>query len=365
MSAEFMRAALRLARRGLGRTAPNPPVGAVVVRKGVVVGRGFHAAAGGPHAEVVALRHAGVRARGADIYVTLEPCAHQGRTPPCTAAIIDAGIARVIYAVLDPDPRVAGKGDARLSQAGIVTRSGLLADRAERLYEAYFKHRTTGRPFGVLKLACTLDGKVTGGGGESEWVTGERARAHVHRLRDTTDAVVVGVGTVLADDPRLTTRRRGGRDALRVVTDSRARTPTGANVVSEPSDAGCLIATTEAAPRPRLEALRGAGAEVAILPSCEGRVDLRALWQLLGRRGCLSAMVEGGPELAASAIAAGVIDKLLLFVAPKIIGGNEALPVIGGASVRRLADARALDFRTVRRFGPDLLIEAYPCSPGS
>jgi diaminohydroxyphosphoribosylaminopyrimidine deaminase/5-amino-6-(5-phosphoribosylamino)uracil reductase len=365
MSAAFMRAALRLARRGLGRTAPNPPVGAVVVRQGAVVGQGFHAAAGGPHAEVVALREAGARARGADIYVTLEPCAHQGRTPPCTTAIIDAGISRVFYAVADPDAKVAGRGDARLRQAGIVTQPGLLADQAATLYEAYFKHRKTGRPFGVLKLACTLDGKVAVGAGESEWITGERARAHVHRLRDTNDAVVVGVGTVLADNPRLTTRRRGGRDALRVVADSCARTPADANVVSETSDAGCLIATTKTAPRRRLEALRRAGAEVAILPSCGGRVDLQALWRLLGRRGCLSAMVEGGPELAASAMAAGVIDKLLLFVAPKIVGGNEALPVVGGPGVRRVGDARTLDIRTVRRFGPDLLIEAYPCSPDS
>ncbi len=362
MSAEFMRAALRLAKRGVGRTAPNPPVGAVVVRDGVVVGRGFHAAAGEPHAEVAALRDAGPRALGADLYVTLEPCTHQGRTPPCTEAIIDAGIGRLVYAVTDPDPKVAGKGEARLRQAGIATQRGLLADRAARLYEAYFKHRRTGRPFGVLKLACTLDGKVATGAGESKWITGERALAHVHRLRDTNDAVVVGVGTVLADNPRLTTRRRGGRDALRVVADSRGRTPPEANVVSEMSDAGCLVAATKAAPANRLEALRGAGAEVAVLPSREGRVDLQALWELLGQRGCLSVMVEGGPELAAAAMAAGVIDKLLLFVAPKIIGGNEARPLFGGRGARRLGDAQQVDIRRVRRFGPDLLIEAYPCS---
>lgn len=364
MPAEFMRAALRLARRGLGRTAPNPPVGAVVVRDGEIVGRGFHAAAGEPHAEVVALGDAGPRARGADLYVTLEPCVHRGRTPPCTEAIIEAGIKRVVYAVTDPDPKVAGKGDARLRQAGIVTERGLLAQRVGTLYEAYSTHRRTGRPFGLLKLACTLDGKVATGDGESRWITGERARAHVHRLRDTNDAVVVGIGTVLADDPRLTTRRRGGRDALRVVADSQARTPPGAKVVSASSDAECLIAVTKAAPSARVEALRRAGAEVAVLPSRRGRVHLEALWQLLGERGCLSAMVEGGPELAASAMAAGVIDKLVLFFAPKIIGGNEARPLFGGRSVRRLADALGLDIRKVRRIGPDLLVEAYPCSPG-
>jgi diaminohydroxyphosphoribosylaminopyrimidine deaminase/5-amino-6-(5-phosphoribosylamino)uracil reductase len=365
MSAGFMRAALRLAKRGLGRTAPNPPVGAVVVRDGVVVGRGFHAAAGQPHAEVVALRDAGQKARGADIYVTLEPCAHRGRTPPCTDAIIDAGIRRAFYAVRDPDPKVAGRGDAKLTEAGVVTHCGLLAEQATALYEAYFKHRLTGRPLGVLKLACTLDGKVATGTGESRWITGERARTHVHRLRDTSDAVLVGVGTVLADDPRLTTRRRGGRDALRVVADSRARTPPRANVVSEESDARCLVAVTEAAPESRRQALRRVGAEVAVLPSCPQGVDLVALWRLLGKRGCLSVLVEGGPELAASAMAAGVIDKLLLFVAPKIIGGNGARPLFGGQSVQRLADAWQLDIRKVRRFGPDLLIEAYPCLPDS
>ena len=365
MAAAPMRAALRLARRGLGRTAPNPPVGAVVLKNGAIVGRGFHAAAGQPHAEVEALREAGARAAGAELYVTLEPCAHHGRTPPCTKAIVEAGIGRVIYAVGDPDPRVAGKGDAQLRRAGVTTESGLLAAAAAELYEGYFKHRRVGQPLGVLKLACTLDGKVAARNGESKWITGERARAHVHRLRDVNDAVVVGVGTVLVDDPRLTTRRRGGRDALRVIVDSRARTPSGANVVSEDSAAGCLVAATNAAPRTRVEALREAGAEVVRLPACRGRVDLTALWQLLGDRGCLSVLVEGGPELAASTMVAGVIDKLLLFVAPTIIGDNEARPLFAGRGERRLADAQQVEIRRVRRFGPDLMIEAVPCSPGS
>jgi diaminohydroxyphosphoribosylaminopyrimidine deaminase/5-amino-6-(5-phosphoribosylamino)uracil reductase len=362
MSARFMRAALRLARRGVGRTAPNPPVGAAVVKKGIVIGQGYHRAAGLPHAEVEALADAGEAARGAELYVTLEPCAHHGRTPPCTEAIVRAGVRRVVYAVGDPDPKVAGKGDAQLREAGIAVECGLLAKQAEQLYEAYCKHRLTGVPLGVLKLACTLDGKVATASGESQWITGPRARRHVHRLRNEHDAVMVGIGTVLADDPALTTRMRGGRDALRVVVDSRGRTLPTAQVVGPESAAGCLIATTGAAPQERLDALRAVGAEVVVLPSCEGRVDLPALWALLGRRGLLSVLIEGGPELAAGALQAGVIDKLLLFLAPKIVGGSEAKPVIGGEGVARLADARELDIRRVRRFGADLLIEACPCS---
>ena len=362
MSARFMRAALSLARRGVGRTAPNPPVGAVVVKAGVIIGRGYHRAAGLPHAEVEALAEAGRTATGADLYVTLEPCAHHGRTPPCTEAIVRAGIRRVVYAVGDPDPKVAGRGDAQLRDAGVTVERGLLAARAEELYEAYFKHRLTGTPFGVLKLACTLDGKVATAAGESRWITGEGARRHVHRLRNENDAVMVGVGTVLADDPQLTTRLRGGRDALRVIVDSRGRTPPVARAVAQGSRAGCLIATTDAAPPGKLDALRAAGAEVVTLPARDGRVDLAALWDMLGQRGLLSVLVEGGPELAAGAMEAGVVDKLLLFVAPRIIGGNEARAVFGGRGVERLADARRLDIRRLRRFGPDLLIEAYPCS---
>jgi diaminohydroxyphosphoribosylaminopyrimidine deaminase/5-amino-6-(5-phosphoribosylamino)uracil reductase len=362
MSASFMRAALRLARRAVGRTAPNPPVGAVVVRSGAVIGKGYHRAAGLPHAEVEALAEAGDAARGADLYVTLEPCAHHGRTPPCTDAIIRAGVRRVVYAVGDPDPKVAGRGEAQLREAGVALERGLLARQAEQLYEAYFKHRRTSMPLGVLKLACTLDGKVATASGESRWITGPRARQYAHRLRNDHDAVLVGIGTVLADDPALTTRLRGGRDALRVIVDSRGRTPTTAQAVTQESTAGCLIATTEPAPQERREALRAAGAEVVVLPSCEARVDLRALWALLGQRGLLSVLIEGGPELAAGALQAGVVDKLLLFLAPKIIGGREAKPVVGGESVARLADARELDIRRVRRLGPDLLIEACPCS---
>jgi diaminohydroxyphosphoribosylaminopyrimidine deaminase / 5-amino-6-(5-phosphoribosylamino)uracil reductase len=362
--ARFMRVALRLARRGLGRTGPNPPVGAVVVGRGEVVGRGYHAAAGLPHAEAIALQQAGKRARGADVYVTLEPCAHQGRTPPCTGALIAAGVRRVLFAVGDPDRRVSGRGERQLREAGILTEKGLLEAEATELLGPYLKHRRTGLPWGTLKLACTLDGKAATADGESQWITGELARAYVHRMRDEHEAVMVGVGTVLADDPRLTTRRRGGRDALRVIVDSHGRTPPGAHVVGEQSRAGCLIATTERAAASRLDALRRAGAEVLVLPLREGRVDLHALWRALGERGLLSVLVEGGPELASGAIEARVIDSLTLLVAPKVLLGSEALTVLGGHSIARLADALQWTIRRVRRLGPDLMIEVRRCSPG-
>jgi diaminohydroxyphosphoribosylaminopyrimidine deaminase/5-amino-6-(5-phosphoribosylamino)uracil reductase len=296
------------------------------------------------------------------VYVTLEPCAHHGRTPPCADALIEAGVRRCWFAVGDPDPRVAGQGEARLRAAGIVTHRGLLAPQVEGLCEAYFKHRRTGVPLGILKLASTLDGKVATAGGESQWISSPVSRRQVHRLRNECDAVLVGVGTVLADDPQLTTRLRGGRDALRIVVDSHCRTPCSAQVVAQESAAGCLIATTASAPPSRRKALGKAGAEVVELPASAGRVDLRALWQLLGQRGMLSVLLEGGPELAAGALAAGVVDRLLLFVAPLLIGGDQARPVLGGRSVERLADALRLAIVAVRRCGPDLLIEGRPCS---
>lgn len=363
-AALYMRAALREARRALGRTAPNPPVGAVVVKGGRIIGRGYHRGPGLPHAEVEALNAAGARARGASLYVTLEPCAHYGRTPPCTRAIVAAGIRQVVYAIADPDRKVSGRGEAELRRAGIAVHSGVGAELIGDLYAPYLKQRLTGMPYGILKLACTLDGKVAAATGESQWITGERARKHVHRLRDEHDAVMVGVGTVLADDPQLTTRLRGGRDALRVIVDSRGRTPPTARAVRSESEAPCLIAVTEAAPSAHLERLREAGAEVTVLPhSADGRVDLQALFRLLGERGLLSVLIEGGPELAAGALEAGVVDRILLFVAPKVIGGSEARSVLGGKSARTLAEARELRIRKVRRFGPDLLIEADTCLP--
>lgn len=353
--AHWMARALRLAARGRGTTRPNPMVGAVVVRNGRVVGEGWHRRPGEPHAEIHALRAAGAAARGATVYVNLEPCAHHGRTPPCADALIAAGVARVVAACVDPDPRVSGKGIAALKAAGIDVEVGVLAERACRLNEAYLKWTRTGLPFVSLKTAMSLDGKIATGSGESRWITGERARTVVHRLRARHDAVLVGVGTVLADDPQLTARLAGARQPLRVVADSRGRTPATARIM-QTGDRPPVIAVTRLAPAARRERLAKAGAEVWVVPHSRGRLRLERLAARLAGIGMQSVLLEGGGTIAASALAAGLVDRVYFFVAPKLIGGREAPTPVEGEGVRRLADAWRIAGLSVRRVGEDLMI---------
>jgi diaminohydroxyphosphoribosylaminopyrimidine deaminase/5-amino-6-(5-phosphoribosylamino)uracil reductase len=370
-----MRRALDLAARGLGRTSPNPAVGAVVVTGGRVVGEGCHQRAGEPHAEPLALAQAGAAARGATLYVTLEPCCHQGRTPPCTDAILAAGIARVVYACGDIDPRCRGRGEATLREAGVEVTRGVLEDEARRLNEAYIRHKLTGRPFVTLKLACTLDGHTATCTGDSRWISGEASRERVHRLRDRSDAIMVGVGTVLTDDPQLTARlpEGEGRHPLRVVVDALARTPADARVITGPGS--CLVAVTEAAPPADVARLREAGAEVADLPAAEGSgqpaVDLPALMDHLGARAVMSVLLEGGAALAGAMVRAGLVGKHIYFIAPRLLGGTGA-PVLAGPGVATMAEAQPLEFTSVEHLGRvgrgggdvmgDVMIEAYPCS---
>lgn len=357
-----MRRALKLAERGLGRTSPNPAVGAVVVRQGEVVAEAWHQRAGELHAERLALLQAGEGARGAELYCTLEPCCHYGRTPPCTDIIIETGVQTVWYAADDPDPRCAGKGAETLRAAGVTVHRGLLAAEAERLNEAYLRHKRTGLPFVTLKLACTLDGKVATRTGQSRWITGSEARTFVHELRDRSDAVLVGVGTVLADDPQLNVRldRAETKDPWRVVVDSHARTPAEAKVLAP--GAACVVAVTSAAATDRVRRLTAAGAEVLVLPADRGQVDLRALLAELGARGVMSVLCEGGPTLAASLVTAGLVNKYLFFYAPRLIGG-EGLSAVGQLGLDEVAQAPALRLEDVKTIGPDLLVTAYPCSP--
>lgn len=352
--------ALALAERAAGRTSPNPMVGAVVVRDGRVVGEGYHAAAGQPHAEVVALRQAGEAARGATLYVTLEPCCHYGRTPPCTREVIGAGVTRVVAAMLDPNPRVAGRGVEELRRAGVEVRVGCREEEARRLNEAFCKYITTGVPFVTYKAALSLDGKVATAGGDSRWISGEESRGLVHRLRDRYDAVMVGVGTVLADDPLLTCRLEGGRDPVRVVVDSRGRLPLNARLLHSGSRARTLVTTTAAMPgetRAALEAIPGV--EVMEVASSGGRVDPEALLRALGEREITSVLLEGGPTLAASMLAGGWVDKIMFFLAPLLVGGARAPSPLGGEGVARLGDARRLRDVRVERVGEDILVTAY------
>lgn len=358
--AAYMRQALALACRAAGRTSPNPMVGALVVKDGEVVGEGCHLCAGTPHAEVHALADAGEAARGATVYVTLEPCCHHGRTGPCADALIAAGVKKVVAAMTDPNPKVAGQGLARLRAAGVEVVEGVLAAEAARQNEAFLKWISTGLPFGIMKTAMTMDGKIATRTGQSKWITGPAARERVHRLRDYCDAILVGVGTVLADDPALTARlpESGGHNPLRVVVDSAARTPLTAQMVTD-GQAPTVIAVTDRAPAERVAALRAAGAEVLALPAGPTGVDLAALWRALGARKLTSVLVEGGAAVNAAALTANIIDKVYAFVAPKIIGGATAPGPVGGEGAAALAAAVSLEDMACEAVGEDILITAY------
>ncbi len=356
-----MKLALKLAARGAGWVSPNPMVGAVVVKDGQVVGQGYHRRAGLPHAEVEALQAAGEAARGADLYVTLEPCNHQGRTPPCTQAILKAGVERVIIATRDPNPRVTGGGVEVLTARGVKVSVGLLAAEARRLNEVWFHWVDTGRPWVIAKAACSLDGKIATVTGESQWLTGEASRTLGHRLRHWVDAIVVGIGTVLADDPQLTTRlpRGPGRDPIRIVLDSRLRLPLSSRVLHLDSEAPTWVACTSQAPAANRQALKGPGVEVLVLPPHAGKVPLPALLDLLGTRQVQSLLVEGGAETLGAFFDQGLVNQFYFFYAPKILGGRKAPGLVGGQGITHLGEAHIARNLKVRRLGTDLLVSGY------
>jgi diaminohydroxyphosphoribosylaminopyrimidine deaminase/5-amino-6-(5-phosphoribosylamino)uracil reductase len=355
----YIERAIALAERGRGIVSPNPMVGALVVdAAGRVVGQGWHEGPGRDHAEVVALREAGETARGATLYTSLEPCSHFGRTPPCTRAVIAAGISRVVAALRDPNPAVDGSGFRELGAAGIEVREGVLAEEAARQNEAFAKHVRTGLPFVVWKMAASLDGKVAARDGSSRWITGEAARADVHRLRAWSDAIVVGAGTALVDDPSLTVREPGYRGAppIRVLVDARGRVaPTGDLFDDE---APTLVATTELATADRVDAWREAGAEVVAYRSEGGLVPIGELLADLGKRDVQGVLLEGGPTLAFSAIEEGLVDTVIVYLAPRLIGGVDAPAVLGGRGFAPVANALRLRVRSFDRIGDDLRVEA-------
>jgi diaminohydroxyphosphoribosylaminopyrimidine deaminase/5-amino-6-(5-phosphoribosylamino)uracil reductase len=355
-----MERALALAAQGKGRVSPNPMVGAVLTKEGSIIGEGFHPYAGGDHAEVIAVRAAGGDARGAVLYVTLEPCCHYGKTPPCTETLIEAGIARVVVATFDPNPVVAGKGVRCLREAGIAVEIGPLEEEAVRLNEAYFKYIQTRRPFVILKAALSLDGKLATRTGDSRWITGEVARRRVHELRNEVDAVLTGIGTVVKDDPLLTTRLdlQGGRDPLRVIVDSRARLPASARLLKTGSRPP-VVAVGPDAPQNRCDVLKKAGAEVVVVPKGEGGLSLPDLMATLGRREITSVMIEGGGRLSTSALQAGIVDKVILMIAPMLIGGTAAPTLLQGEGVEKLSEALHLKEVKVESLGADLMVEGY------
>jgi len=358
----FMRRALALARRGY--TAPNPMVGAVLVKEGHIVGEGYHRRAGMPHAEVEALRRAGEKARGSTLYVTLEPCSHWGRTPPCANALIEAGVRCVYAAMQDPNPQVAGKGFQKLRDAGIEVHVGILQQQASQLNEIFLKYQTIGLPFVTVKAAMSLDGKIATRTGDSRWISDEPARRLVHRMRARHDAIMVGVGTVQKDDPLLTVRLPRLKEPLRrlrVVVDSALRCPDSARVL-DVHEAPTLIVTTDRAPADRLRNLRERGVEVEVLPADEtGRVDLRHLIQSLAQRGITGILCEGGGTLIASLLTHRLVDKVVFFYAPVIIGGSEAPTAVEGLGYPLVEHSPRLDRVHWRKIGRDMMVQGYPC----
>lgn len=376
-----MRLALRLATKGRGQTAPNPLVGALVVQGQHIVGKGYHQKAGAPHAEVLALREAGSKARGATLYVTLEPCSHRNkRTPPCVPMILQSEVKRVIIAMRDPNPEVNGRGIRLLQKNGVLVEVGCLQRDAERLNEFYCHWIQTNRPFVFLKSAMSLDGKIATAKGESQWITGQPARALVHNWRSQVDAVMVGIGTVLRDNPSMTARRGGEargtfarHQPLRIVVDSQLRIPLQAKILARgkgenpPPGSFCqsLIVTTQEAPKNRVHRLQSLKIPILVVPSQKGRPSLSACMKHLGKMGISSVMIEGGGELNAAALEAGVVNQVRMFIAPKILGGQNAKSVIGGLSPARLGSARELSEVQIRKIGSDFLIEADIASPTS
>ena len=361
---KFMALALRLARRRLGRTSPNPVVGAVIVKEGKVVGEGYHRAAGEPHAEVEAIRAAGSEVRGSELFVTLEPCNHHGRTPPCTEAILEAGIRKVWYGMDDPNPGVRGGGAKTLRDAGVEVMGHVLESRCRRANEVYVTNVIQRRPFVFLKLAMSLDGRIATRTGDSRWITSEASREKVHRLRDRVSAIMTGVQTVLTDNPRLTTRlpRGGGHDPVRIIADSNLRTPLDAAIFNPHSTSGVIVATRKDPPSGPRSQLEKRGAKVLATSGLK-QVDLCDLLLRLYRIGVTSVLIEGGARLAWGALSARVVDRCLFFYAPIIIGGEAAPSGVGGTGISTLAEAPRLDEVEFRRIGPDMLLNGRVLYP--
>jgi diaminohydroxyphosphoribosylaminopyrimidine deaminase / 5-amino-6-(5-phosphoribosylamino)uracil reductase len=349
----YIKRTIRLAKKAMGMTSPNPMVGAVLVKNGEIIAEDFHRKPGTPHAEALVLSKCAGKAAGATLYVNLEPCCHTDkRTPPCTKTIINSGVRRVVVAMTDPNPKVSGMGITELAKAGIEVRSGILEQEALRLNEFYIKYITTVKPFVILKAAMTLDGKIATPEGRSKWITGEKARRNVHRLRSSVDAVITAIGTVKADDPSLTARIKGGKNPIRIVIDPNLEIPPDAKVLKTPPET--IIVTKEGKFKQNY-----IGISDSYFIYYKDKLELNWLITKLGEQGITSVLIEGGSSLNAHALEDGIVDKVMFYIAPKIIGGKDSFPVVGGKTFKRLEEAHAITDVTVKKLGEDILLEGY------
>jgi len=354
----YMRLALRLAFKAAGRTSPNPMVGAVLVRKREIIATGYHQRAGADHAEITALNKAGKKSRGATLYLNLEPCNHEGRTPPCSVSLIRSGVKCVVVGMVDPNPLVSGNGIRRLRRAGIQVRVGCLEAECQRLNEAFKKYITRHLPFVILKLAASLDGKIATSAGDSQWITGENSQNYVHRLRNQVDAVMVGVGTVLSDDPRLTCRISGGRDPWRVILDGHLRIPLSAHLLRQRDPEKTIIISSSRVPLKKVKAILDRGVQVWSFPWRKGGISFASILKRLSEMGLLSVMVEGGPITAGRALRERAVDKLLFFYGPRILGGD-GRTMIEALGIKKLNQATRIKNIEIKRFGKDFLVSGY------
>jgi diaminohydroxyphosphoribosylaminopyrimidine deaminase/5-amino-6-(5-phosphoribosylamino)uracil reductase len=361
MDLQYMRRAMELAKKGEGFVNPNPLVGAVIVKNNKIIGEGYHEIFGGHHAEVNAFLSATEDVTGATMYVTLEPCSHYGKTPPCANKIIEKGIKKVVIAHKDPNPQVAGRGITLLKENGVDVVTGILEEESEKLNEVFFKYIIKNIPFCLLKTAMTLDGKIASWSGDSKWITSEVSRNFVHQLRNRYSAIMVGIGTVIQDNPSLTTRLEDnqGRDPVRIIVDTKARIPLEAKVLNLTSNARTIVATTELASNEKIRTLEDMGVEVIITPLKNNQVDLKFLMKKLGEEKIDSVLIEGGSEINYSALEGGIVDKVNVFIAPKIIGGREAKTPVGGIGLEFMKDAIMLKELKIHRFEEDIMIEGY------
>ncbi len=357
---KYMTIALELAEKGRGKVEPNPMVGAVLVKNGEIVGRGYHHAFGGPHAEIHAINEGGTNGKGATLYVSMEPCAHYGKTAPCVDAIIRAAIARVVMPVIDPNPITSGRGLQKLKETGIEVKLGIMESQARRLNAPFFKLMQTGLPYIIVKWAMSLDGKIATHGGDSRWITSEESRAYVHTIRGQVDGIIVGINTVLRDDPLLTCRLEGGRNPRRIIVDGNAVLPLHSRLIKTIGESEIMVAVTENAPHERIERLKHAGCKIIRTKGTDGRVDLQELLRYLGEMKLTNILVEGGSKIITSMIEGHFADKIIVFIAPVIIGGEGAMSPVRGKGVNIMGEAVKLAEINIRRFSNDIAVEGVP-----